>query len=111
MNTLKRLRAIANRAGSPTMDYAPDVVICEQRDSLDWIAHEAAEAIKELAEGMNALELGAAARRVGLAETRPMLCPKHSLPMRLVFIDRPGSPPGNALVCTECVAERQKECK
>ncbi len=48
MSTLDRLRAIANRAGAPTMDYAPDYVIVEQRNSLDWIAHEAAEAIKEL---------------------------------------------------------------
>ncbi len=48
MSTLDRLRAIANRAGAPTMDYAPDYVIVEQRNSLDWIAHEAAEAIREL---------------------------------------------------------------
>ena len=43
---LDALRQIANRAGSPTMDYNPDYVIIEQRASLDWIAVRAAQAIK-----------------------------------------------------------------
>ena len=34
---MEALRSIANRAGAPTMDYAPNVVIREQRDSLDFI--------------------------------------------------------------------------
>lgn len=48
MDILDRLRRIANRAGAPTMDYAPDYVLVEQRRSLDWIAEEAAQAIREL---------------------------------------------------------------
>jgi hypothetical protein len=37
---------IANRAGAPTMDYCSEAVLCEQRESLNWIAAKAAEAIK-----------------------------------------------------------------
>ena len=39
------LREIANRAGAPTMTYAPDTVIYEQRASLDWIALRAKSAL------------------------------------------------------------------
>ena len=48
METIDRLRRIANRAGAPTMDYAPTVMLQEQRESLDWVAAEAAQAIQEL---------------------------------------------------------------
>ena len=36
MSVLDRLRAIANRAGRPTMDYCDPVRLDEQRESLDW---------------------------------------------------------------------------
>ena len=39
------LREIANRAGSPTMDYSPGIERGEQRASLDWIAVKAADAL------------------------------------------------------------------
>jgi hypothetical protein len=45
---LQALREIANRAGAPTMDYCVSVKVEEQRLSLEWIAHRAAEAIKIL---------------------------------------------------------------
>jgi len=32
------LREIGNRAGSPTVHYAPQIERIEQRESLDWIA-------------------------------------------------------------------------
>jgi len=39
------LREIANRAGAPTMGYSPPNELREQRESLDWIAARAAEAL------------------------------------------------------------------
>lgn len=39
------LRAIANRAGAPTMSYAPEIERREQRESLDWIAAKCAEVL------------------------------------------------------------------
>lgn len=39
MSTLDRLRAIANRAGRPTMAYSYENEHIEQRESLNWIAH------------------------------------------------------------------------
>lgn len=49
------LRAIANRAGAPTMSYAPEIERREQRESLDWIAAKCAEVLatfeKESADG------------------------------------------------------------
>lgn len=40
------LREIANRAGAPTMHYSPERERTEQRESLNWIAKRAAEALK-----------------------------------------------------------------
>ena len=50
ISVLDRLREIANRASRPVMDYDRAVAYSEQRDSLDWIARQAAIAIKELTE-------------------------------------------------------------
>lgn len=41
----KALREIANRAGSPTMHYFPEMERQEQRASLDWIAVRALQAL------------------------------------------------------------------
>lgn len=47
---------IANRAGSPTMDYSPENALKEQRASLDWIAARAAEGIKAVKVSSEELE-------------------------------------------------------
>jgi len=39
------LREIGNRAGSPTVHYAPQIERIEQRESLDWIAEQARQAL------------------------------------------------------------------
>lgn len=93
--TIDRLRRIANRAGAPTMDYHPEYVLVEQRASLDWIAQEAAEAIKDLIGEPNT---------IGSA---PPVCIKHEEQMVLYFYDRPGGPAGNIWHCRSCVRERQ----
>lgn len=45
---VERLRVIANRAGSPTLDYLSVVACCQMRASLDTIASEAAALIRLL---------------------------------------------------------------
>lgn len=42
------LREIANRAGAPTMQYCRENERREQRDSLNWIAKRAADALATL---------------------------------------------------------------
>lgn len=138
------------------MGYSSAHVMREQRETLDWIAHEAAAAIRELTqhgerqpdnlggypdrcvhgkplaefclscprlfqpvaaspmeEGaeMNALELGAAIRRLGLAGSgsAPPVCPIHKCALVLSFYQRPGSPMGNGWSCPQCAQERRAQ--
>jgi len=48
MAVLTALRDIANRAGSPMMQYSLEYQLKEQRESLNWIAEKAATAIQIL---------------------------------------------------------------
>jgi hypothetical protein len=48
LRAIDALRRVGNLAGSPTMDYAPEIVIQEQRQTLDLIAILVADALKEL---------------------------------------------------------------
>jgi hypothetical protein len=40
---------------------------------------------------------------VSMTNSLPPKCAVHGIPLVLNFYDRPGSPPGNAWVCTECL--------
>jgi hypothetical protein len=39
------------------------------------------------------------------------VCPTHHEQMTIYFYDRPGSSPGNAMVCRSCIADREQSLK